>query len=204
MIIRAFVFFILAVVSGGASAQAPAFDMADVIRVSAAKHAATQKVDAGSAVKRMDDLLVRDYGARGRIASERDPRLKSLYTQAARLLMNGNAISGGTMVVIASQEPGFSGSPVGPALQAFIGAMLMPADEEDMVLVEFTERANKARAKLGALRLELQMAAQLRVMGAIYHDPIAVDAGVVALKKLSASAAEEGAVAAALTAAGAK
>jgi len=91
MIIRAFVFFMLAVVSGGASAQAPAFDMADVIRVSAAKHAATQKVDAGSAVKRMDDLLVRDYGARGRIASERDPRLKSLYTQAARLLMNGNA-----------------------------------------------------------------------------------------------------------------
>ncbi|MCE4289794.1 hypothetical protein LYZ96_11880 [Xanthomonas hortorum pv. vitians] len=204
MMIRFLAFALFFIVSCGETAQAAAFDMADVIRDSAAKYAATQKVDAGSAVKRMDDLLVRDYGARGRIASEHDPRLKSLYTQAARLLMNGNAISGGTLIVIASQESGYSGSKVGPALQAFIGAMLMPADEEDMVLREFTARADKARSKLGVLRPELQMAAQLRVMGAIYHDPVAVDAGVVSLDMLSATADEEGAVAGALAAAGAK
>ncbi|MDQ1090602.1 hypothetical protein QE400_000015 [Xanthomonas sacchari] len=178
--------------------------MADVIRSAATKHAATQKVDAGSAVRRLDDLLVGDYGASGRIANERDPVLKSLYTQAARLLMNGNAIAGGTMVVIASQEASFRRSAVGPALQSFVGIMLTPADEEDTVLAGFTARADRARAQLRSLRPELQMAAQLRVMGAIYNDAIAMDAGDAALSRLSATEGERAVVAGALNAAGVK
>ncbi|WP_204316430.1 hypothetical protein [Stenotrophomonas maltophilia] len=204
MSIRWVVLFMLAFASAGAGAQVPGFDMAEVIRSSSTKHAATQKVDAGNAVKRLDDVLVRDYGARGRIAGERDARLKSLYTQAARLLMNGNAIAGGTLVVIASQEPAFRSSLAGPTLQSFVGIMLTPADEEDVVLAGFATRAERARAQLRSLRPELQMAAQLRIMGAIYNDAIAVDAGEEALSQLSATAAERAVVAGALNAAAAK
>jgi hypothetical protein len=55
---------------------------------------------------------------------------------------------------------------------------------------------------LAKLPPQLQMAAQLRVMGAIYRDDIAVDAGAQALLQQGATAAQLAIVQAALQAGG--
>lgn len=192
-----------------APAQAPAaeasiegFDMATVIRAAANRKAGTMKIGIAQAVKQLDAILLSDYGARGRIGGEPSARLKSLYTQAAHLLMNGQAIAGGTLVVIARQEPAYARSACGPALAAFIDGMLAPLDEEDPILGAYAVRAAKARGVLAKLPPQLQMAAQLRVMGAIYRDDIAVDAGAQALLQQGATAAQLAIVQAALQAGG--
>lgn len=174
-------------------------DIAQVIHEAAHRKAGSMKVGTAQAVHRLDDILVSDYGARGRIVGESNAELKGLYTQAASLLMNGHPIAGGTLVVIARQEPAYARSACGPALGAFVDGMLAPVGEsDDGSLGEFAQRASKARAILAKLRPELQMAAQLRVMGAIYHDDIAVDAGKTALGIQQASPAEKAVVEAAL------
>lgn len=181
-----------------------AFDMAAVIRDAANRRAGTMKVGSAQAVRQVDDILASDYGARGRIGAESNARLKLLYTQAAHLLMNSGAIAGGTLIVIARHEPAFARSPCGPAFSAFVDAMLAPTDEGDDVLADYAKRAAKARTVLSKLRPELQMAGQLRVMGAIYDDDVAVDAGTTALKLQQASAAEKAIIDAALQAARAR
>lgn len=177
-------------------------DIAVVIHDAANRKAGAMKLGAMEAVHRLDDILVADYGARGRIGGEPNAQLKLLYTQAAYLLMNGSPIAGGTLVVIARQEPAYAHSTCGPALSAFVDGMLAPVDESDGSLGEFAQRAAKARTILATLPPELQMAAQLRVMGAIYHDDIAVDAGKTALRVQRAGPAAKAVVEAALKASG--
>lgn len=180
------------------------FDMARVIRDAANRKSGSMKIGVAQAVRQVDGMLLADYGARGRIAGEPNARLKSLYTQAAHLLMNGHAISGGTLIIIAQQEAAYSRSAVGPAYSAFVNGMLAPVNESGDVLDEFAVRADAARALLADLRPELQMAAQLRVMGAIYGDAVAVDAGTTALRVQNATATEMARIAKALQAAGAR
>ncbi|ODU48708.1 MAG: hypothetical protein ABS98_11665 [Lysobacteraceae bacterium SCN 69-48] len=178
------------------------FDMAAVIRAAANGKAGGMKIGVAHAVRQLDAILIADYDARGRISTESNARLKSLYSQAAHLMMNGHAIAGGTLVVIAWQEPAYARSACGPALAAFVQSMLAPIDEAGDVLGAYAVLAGKARGVLGKLPARLQMAAQLRVMGAIYRDDVAVEAGTQALRMLRASRAEMALVNAALKAGG--
>lgn len=177
-----------------------ALDVAEVI-AEAARRAPTMKVGAPIAAQRLDRMLATDYRARGSIATERDRRLKGLYAQAATLILNGYPIAGGTLVVIARQEPAFTRSPVGPAYMQFVNAMLAPTGEQDD-LSALSRRAAAARAALAPVRPELRMGADLAVMGALYEDTVAQQAGNVALQRQGATKAERAAIAAALRAAG--
>lgn len=165
-------------------------DIPALIRQASTKYQSTFKMPEKQAVSQMDGMLVKQYAAGGRIANEKNAYLKSLYYQASTLLMNGYAIAGGTVVAIARVQPGFSQSAAGRGMASFVDAMLAGDEEEDADLVAYMERTKKAQAVLRDLRPELQLVAQLRVVGEIYHDDIAVDAGNAGLVALGASPTE--------------
>lgn len=183
------------------AAPAAEVDMARVIR-DVGRKAPGMLIAAPQAAQRMDRMLAADYGARGSIAGERDVRLKSLYVEAAHLMLNGYTIAGGTLVMIARQEAAFARSPVGPAYVQFVNAMLAPTSEHDDELTPLAARAAKGRALLGPVRPRLQMAAQLTLMGGLYGDAVAEKAGREALRLQGATPAELAAIAAARKAAG--
>ncbi|MDH0342164.1 hypothetical protein [Chromobacterium haemolyticum] len=176
----------------GPSAQAAdkkaSVDVPTLIRQASIKYQGRFKLTEKQAVTQMDSMLLRQYVAGGRIANEKNAYLKSLYYQSATLLLNGYPIAGGTLISIARIQPGFKQSPAGQGLANFVDAMLDDDEEADMA--EFMERAKKAQSILLKLRPELQLSAQLRVIGEIYRDSIAVDAGNAGLNVLQATPAE--------------
>ena len=176
--------------SSARAAVAPApLDVPGVIGAASAKYQPRFKLSEKQAVAQLDGMLLQQYAAGGSISGTKDAYLKSLYYQAATLLMNGYPIAGGTVVSIARIQPGFPKSPGGRGLAHFVDAMLAP-DEEDGDMLQFQERASKAQVVLKAMRPDLRLVAQLRVMGEIYHDDLAVDAGNSGLKALNANAAD--------------
>lgn len=148
------------------------------------------KFNERQAVAQMDQMLVQQYAA-GRIATEKDAYLKTLFYQAASLLMNGHPIAGGTVVAIARQQPAFRTSAAGRGMADFVDAMLSGDEDEGDELAEFAVQTKKAQVILKSLRPALQLSAQLRVIGEIYHDDVAVRAGEIALKQLHVTPAEE-------------
>ncbi len=165
-----------------------AVDVASLIKQSAAKYQGSFRMPEKQAVAQMDAMLTQQYMA-GHITNEKNAYLKSLYYQASGLIMNGHPIAGGTLIALARVQPGFSDSPGGRGMAHFVDAMLQPTDE-DPDLAEFMAEANKAKQVLAGLRPELQMVAQLHVIGTIYHDKIAVDAGKAGLQAMKATPAE--------------
>lgn len=165
-------------------------DVPALIRQASTKYQGQFKLSERQAVAQMDSMLVQQYAAAGRIANEKNAYLKGLYYQASTLLLNGHPIAGGTVVAIARIQPAFSQSPGGRGLAHFVDAMLAGDEEEDADLVEYMARTKRAQAVLRGLRPELQVVAQLRVVGEIYHDEIAVDVGKAGLTALNATAAE--------------
>lgn len=163
-------------------------DVPALIRQAATKYQGRFKLTEKQAVTQMDEMLVKQYAARGRIANEKNAYLKSLYYQSATLLLNGYPIAGGTLVSIARVQPAFVQSAGGQGLANFVDAMLDDDEEADMA--EFMARTRKAQAILRTLRPDLMLPAQIRVVGEIYHDNIAVDAGKAGLDALGATTAE--------------
>lgn len=170
---------------GGGAVDVPA-----LIRSAAVKYQARFKLTDKQAVAQLDGMLQQQYAAAGTLAGTKDAYLKALYYQAAGLLMNGYPIAGGTLVSIARIQPGFAQSQGGKGLAHFVDAMLAPSDEEDVDMVQFRTRASKAQQVLKSLRPELYLVAQLRVMGDIYRDDIAVSAGNLGLDRLAATTVE--------------
>lgn len=174
--------------------SSPAFASIDVptlIKQVTVKHHGIMKLSEKQAVAQLDAMLIQQYAAQGPISAEKNAYLKSLYYQAATLLMNGYPIAGGTIVSIARIQPGFSQSPGGHGLANFVDAMLQPSDEEDAVLEQYMDRTKKAQSVLRELsRQELQLVAQLYVVGYIYHDDIAIEAGKSGFAALKITVAE--------------
>lgn len=168
-------------------------DPVALVKKATAKYQGRFKLNERSAVSQMDAMLTEQYASRGRISNERDAYLKSLYYQAATLLLNGYPIAGGTIVSVARNEPRFVQSPAGPGMAAFVDAMLQPTDE-DTDLLELQERMNRARKGLEGLRSDLRFYADLWVVGSIYRDEIAVDAGRLGVEAMKATAAERKAI----------
>lgn len=168
-------------------------DPVALVKRATAKHQGRFKTSERSAVSQMDAMLTEQYAARGRISNERHAHLKSLYYQAATLLLNGYPIAGGTIVSVARNEPGFAQSPAGPGMAAFVDAMLQPTDE-DTDLLELQERMKRARKGLEGLRADLRFYADLWVVGSIYRDEIAVDAGKLGVEAMKATVTERKAI----------
>jgi len=166
------------------------FDLPSLIKKSTLAHQANFKKSEKQAVVQMDEMLVHQY-ASGRIMTEPNAYLKTLYYQAAYLLLNGFPIAGGTVVAIARIQPGFSSSAAGRGLADFVDAMLSGDDDEPDDLTQYMERTKSAQKILKSLRFDVQLSAQLRVVGEIYHDDVAVDAGKLGLRQLGATPAEE-------------
>lgn len=167
----------------------PDQDVPALISAASKPYRAKFRVTPQLATQQMDAMLVQQYLAKGTITAERNGHLKQLYVQAVTLIMNGYPIAGGALVAIARLDPAYPDSPVGPGISHFVDAMLAPTDE-DRDLTLFYERAKSAQMRLQSLRQELRLVAQLRVIGAIYHDPIAVAAGKAGLQAKGASPAE--------------
>lgn len=165
-------------------------DVPALIKQASQKYQGDFKISDKQAVAQLDDMLTQQYVAGGRLVNEKNAYLKSLYYQAAALLMNGYPIAGGTIVAIARTRPEFRASPGGRGLAHFVDAMLSPAEDDDTDLVEYQRRAQKARAVLAPLRPALQVIAQVRVMGEIYRDDIAIAAGKTGLESMSLTKAE--------------
>lgn len=170
-----------------------------LIKKASTKYQGKFKLSERSAVAQMDAMLTGQYTSRGRIANEKDAYLKSLYYQAATLLLNGYPIAGGTLVSVARNEPRFTQSPAGAGMASFVDAMLQPTDE-DPDLLEMQKRMERARAKLKDMRTDLQFYADLWVVGSIYRDNIAVDAGKLGVEAMKATAAERKSIQKALAA----
>ena len=177
------------------SKTAPVVDYPAVFKQAASSY--QFKINERQAVAQMDRMLVQQYAA-GRIATEKDAYLKTLYYQAAMYLMNGHPIAGGTVVAIARQQPAFRSSPAGRGMADFVDAMLSGDEDEDDELAVFAERTKKAQALLKSVRPAIQLEAQLRVIGEIYHDDVAVRAGEIALKQLRVTPAEQKIISSAL------
>lgn len=164
-------------------------DPVTLIKQAASKHQGRFKLSERAAVAQMDTMLTEQYAARGRISNERDSYLKTLYYQAATLLLNGYPIAGGTLVSVARHEPRFAQSPAGAGMAAFVDAMLQPTDE-DPDLLELQKRMERARIRLKDLRDDLRFYGDLWVVGSIYRDDIAVGAGKLGVDAMKATAAE--------------
>lgn len=151
-------------------------DPVALIKKASTNYKGSFKISEQAAVAQMDAMLTEQYSARGRISTEKDANLKSLYYQAASLLLNGYPIAGGTIVSVARNERRFAQSPAGQGMASFVDAMLQPSDE-DADLLEMQERTEKSRAAYKSMRPELRFYADLWVVGHIYLDDIAVNAG---------------------------
>lgn len=164
-------------------------DPAALIEAAASKRRAGFKTRDADALARMEALIT-SYGARGRMANEPDVELRALYRRASELLMNGYPIAGGTLVAMARSTPAFAKSPAGSAIGAFVDAMLQPT-EDDEDLFRMQEQSKRARVVLSSLRDDLRWYATLWVLGSIYHDAVAVEAGRVGMDAMRATAAEK-------------
>jgi len=164
-------------------------NMAALIVQVADSRTAQLKLTAKQAVAQMDPILANQYRA-GKISSEPNAELKSFYYQAARLLMNGYPIAGGTLVSLTRNKPAFANSAAGRGLASFTDAMLSPTEDDDEDMVTFMRKAKAARQVIMSLRPALRLAAQLKVIGAIYRDDIAVEAGTRGLAQAKATPAE--------------
>ncbi|TAL63617.1 MAG: hypothetical protein EPN79_15795 [Burkholderiaceae bacterium] len=153
------------------------------------------------AVRQLDDMLLSQYGATGRISAEPNAELKGLFYEAATLLMNGYPIAGGTLVNMARHRPAMASSPAGQALGRFVDGMLTPTGEDDAELIAYQRRTQAAMIQLTRLPAALQVPAQVQVLGEIYDDAIAVDAGKKALAAAGLSSADVSIVQSARTAA---
>lgn len=184
----------LLIFTSGAHAQALQdmqikIDPVALIKKSTTKHQGHFKLSERQAVSQMDGMLTQQYASRGRISNERDAYLKSLYYQAATLLLNGYPIAGGTIVSVARNEPAFAKSPVGAGIASFVDAMLQPTDE-DPDLLELQQRMERARVVLKDMRTDLRFYADLWVVGSLYLDDIAIDAGKLGVDAMKATPAE--------------
>lgn len=188
----------LAEPAAGAAPVVIKVDPVVLVKRAASKHQGTFKIDERSAVAQMDAMLTQQYASRGRISNERDAYLKSLFHQAATLLLNGFPIAGGTLVSVARHEARFHESQAGAGLAAFVDAMLQPTDE-DPELAALYGQMMRARAGLSSLRADLRFYADLWVVGAIYRDDIAIEAGKFGVDAMKADAAERKAIRQALS-----
>lgn len=170
------------------------------IRVELASDRATLKVSTPKAVALLDRMLIEQYGARGHLAHEPDASLKPGFYRAATLLMNGYPIAGGTLVNALRHRPAFARSPSGPALAAFVDAMLLPTGEGDVDLVAMQWQTRAALRHVHGLPANQRLAAQVMLLGVIYHDAIAVRAGTTVWKASHPDAAARAAVMAARSA----
>jgi len=145
-----------------------------------------------NSVLNMDRMLKEQYGSIGQIGSESDPYLKDLYEKSAWLLLNGYPISGGTMIQIARTKPAFKQSLIGPYLVRFVDTLLAPTEDDgdEFGLLKHSQIAKRVLTGLAPLPNRLQMPAQLHVIGKLYHDEIAYQAGLTALKARTPSEAE--------------
>jgi len=164
-------------------------DPVALIKQASTKYQGKFKTSERDAVAQMDGMLTQQYMSRGRIATERNAYLKNLYYQAATLLMNGYPIAGGTIVSVAKNDQAFSSSPVGVGMVSFIDAMLQPTDDDEDLLA-MQEQTRVARQAIQGIRTDLKFYAHLLLVGTIYHDDIAIDAGKLGLKAMKASKAE--------------
>lgn len=164
-------------------------DPVALIKKATAKYKGLFKVNEQSAVSQMDMMLTEQYSSRGRISNEKDANLKSLYYQAATLLLNGYPIAGGTLVSVARNDPRFSQSSAGGGMASFVDAMLQPSDE-DLDLVEMQKRVESARDVYKDTRADLRFYVDLWVIGHIYLDNIAVDAGKNGVDAMKATSTE--------------
>lgn len=162
-------------------------DVPALVRQASKKYQAKFKTPGPQALRQLDDILVSQYHSKGRMASEKNGYLKQLYAQSAELLMNGYPIAGGTVISVARELPVYKTSPAGVAMARFVDTMLTPSEEEDADLAKFQQRTQKGLTALKGIRPDLRIVAQMRVVGDVYQDPIAVDAGMLGLKKLNAS-----------------
>lgn len=160
-----------------------------LIKKASAKYQGSFKLSERSAVAQMDMMLTQQYASRGRITNEKDAYLKSLYYQASSLLLNGYPIAGGTLVSVARNEPRSAQSPAGAGMASFVEAMLQPTDE-DPDLLEMQQHMERARIVLKDLRADLRFYADLWVVGSIYRDDIAIDAGKLGVEAMKATVAE--------------
>ncbi len=164
-------------------------DPVALVKKSTAKYQGTFKLSERLAVTQMDAMLTEQYASRGRISTEKDAYLKSLYYQATTLLLNGYPIAGGMIISVARNTPQFAQSQVGSGIASFVDAMLQPTDE-DTDLLEMQKRMERARAVLKNMRTDIRFYADLWVVGHIYRDDIAVDAGKLGVEAMNASAAD--------------
>ncbi len=164
-------------------------DPVALIKKASAKYRGSFKVNEQTAVAQMDTMLTEQYSSSGRISNEKDANLKSLYYQAATLLLNGYPIAGGTLVSVARNDRRFSQSPAGRGMASFVDAMLQPSDE-DTDLLEMQKRTDTARDIYKDLRPDLRFYVDLWVVGHIYLDNIAVDAGKSGVDTMKATATE--------------
>ncbi len=164
-------------------------DPVALIKKASAKYRGSFEVNEQTSVSQMDTMLTEQYSASGRISNEKDANLKSLYYQAATLLLNGYPIAGGTLVSVARNDRRFSQSPAGRGMASFVDAMLQPSDE-DADLLEMQKRTETARDIYKDLRPDLRFYVDLWVVGHIYLDNIAVDAGKSGVNAMKATAAE--------------
>ena len=179
-----------------ASAAAPMVlseraDVSQLIEEATVPYRATFQVSLAQAVEHMDGIL-KQYHSRGSIKAEPDANLKSLYFRAAHLILNGYPIAGGTLISLARTSSAFAGSPAGRAFAAFVDAMLAPSSEPDDILGDYKRRADKALAiVIAGLRPELHLTSALWVVGVIYDDAIAVDAGRTGVARTGVTEAED-------------
>lgn len=145
-----------------------------------------------STVQNMDRMLKEQYGSIGQINAEPDTYLRDLYQKASWLLLNGYPISGGTMIQIARTKPAFKQSAIGPYLVRFVDTLLAPTEDDgdEFGLLKHSQIAKQVLTGLAPLPNRLQMLAQLHVIGKLYHDEIAYQAGLTALKARMPSEAE--------------
>ena len=187
------ILILLAVLFASGASQAGDYYDADVpslILHATLKYQSHFKIQSRKAGPEMDEMLVHQYMSSGRIATEPNTTLKILYWQAATLILNGYPISGGTLFSIARLDPAFPRSAAGAGLGNFVDAMLVPDDDDDPELTSYMQHTQAAQRVLQKLRPALRLVAQLRVIGEIYHDPIAVDAGKAGLRVRKVTPAE--------------
>lgn len=176
-------------IAAGQEGQVITLDPVVLIQKATVKYQGGFKVGARDAVAQMDSMLTQQYLARGRIANERDAHLKGLYYQSSVLLMNGYPIAGGTIVSVARNDAAFQSSPVGPGFASFVDAMLQPTDE-DPDLLSMHEKTLAVKEAIKSLRPNIQFFAELQLVGAIYHDAIAQEAGAEGIKAIGARPSE--------------
>lgn len=140
-------------------------------------------------VRWLDDVLSLEYGY-PKLSDEPSDALRALYSDAAWLLRNGHPIAGGALVTIARNRKDFAGSDAGKGMVHFVDAMLQPAEEDDYELMEYQKKSATVVKQLGRLPKDksgIRMAAMVMLIGEIYQDDIAVNAGESALAGLTAT-----------------